>query len=51
MELHETTIKIFERNSDFHVKERTMGRSSISIFQEISRVLTKFAGEGLSTRQ
>ena len=35
MKLHETTIKVFERNSDFHVKECTMGRSSIAIFQEI----------------
>ena len=51
MKLHETTIKVFERNSDFHVKECTMGRSSIAIFQEILRVLTKFAGGGLSTRQ
>ena len=44
--------KIFETNSDFHVKQGTKGKGQFLFFRRFLLVLTSFiSGWGLSTRQ
>ena len=52
LKLDETAIihKIFETNSSFHVKQRSMGKVQLLFFKRFLLVLTKFSGGGLSTR-